>query len=140
LYITGHICTSRLVNQDFFSVEPVNYFAKVFTNVMKKFFPSKSFAKDTFSHSEDSIEAKLVTAVEELKGSDCGDATEETEKVADAEHSDYEYESKFEVVKEHTKKLFEHDASLQTIAEAEVNVAQILLGAAAEYLSHIHLC
>ena len=49
---------------------------------------------------------------------------------------------KFEVVKEQTKELFEHDASLQTITKgaADVNEAQILLVAAEEYLSNIHLC
>ena len=57
-----------MVNQDFLSVEPVNYFVKVFTNVMKKLFPSKSLDKETISHCGDSIEGKLVTAVDELKG------------------------------------------------------------------------
>jgi hypothetical protein len=52
-----------LVNQDFLSVEPVNYFVKVFTNVMKKLFPSKLLAKETISHCGDSIEGKLVTDV-----------------------------------------------------------------------------
>ena len=65
-------------------MEPVNYFVKVFTNVMKKLFPSKSLAKDTISG--DSIEGKLVTAVNELKGGpDCGNATEESEKDAEVE-------------------------------------------------------
>ena len=62
-YISGHICTSNLVNQNF-SVEPLNYLAKVFTNVMKELFPSKSFAEETISHCGDSIEGKLVTVVE----------------------------------------------------------------------------
>ena len=44
-----------------------NYFAKVFTHVNKKLFPSKSFAKDAISHCGDSIESKVVTAVDELK-------------------------------------------------------------------------
>ena len=96
-------------------MEPVNYFVKVFTNVMKKLFPSKSLAKDTISG--DSIEGKLVTAVNELKGGpDCGNATEESEKDAEVEKTDY------------------------TKGAAEMNVAQILHGAADEYLSHIHLC
>ena len=81
MYISLHICTSSLVNQDFFSVESVKYFA----NVMKKLFPSKAFANNTISHFGDSIEGKRVTAVNELNGSDCGDATEETDK------SDYDY-------------------------------------------------
>jgi hypothetical protein len=55
-----------LVNKDFLSVEPVNYFVKVFTNVMKKLFPSKSLSMDTISG--ESIDGKLVTAVNELKG------------------------------------------------------------------------
>ena len=50
--------------------------------------------------------------------------------------------NQLEVVKEQTKELFEHYVSLQTITQgdAEVYVDQILLGAAEEYLSHIHLC
>jgi hypothetical protein len=43
---------------------------------MKKLFPGKSFAKDAISHRGDSIEGKLVTAVDELKVPDCGNATE----------------------------------------------------------------
>ena len=70
VYRSVHICTSRLVNQDFLSVKPVsvNYFAKVFIIVIKKSFPSKAFARDAISHCGDSIEGKLVTAVDELKG------------------------------------------------------------------------
>tara|TARA_B110000908_G_C10027660_1_gene345895 strand:- start:380 stop:652 length:273 start_codon:yes stop_codon:yes gene_type:complete len=41
------------------------------------------------SHCEDSIEGKVVTAVDELKEPDCGNATEETEKDAEVEKSDY---------------------------------------------------
>jgi hypothetical protein len=41
------------------------------------------------SHCEDSIEGKVVTAVDELKEPDCGNATEETEKDAEVENSDY---------------------------------------------------
>jgi len=90
VYRSVHICTSILVNQDFLSVEPVNYFVKVFTNVMKKLFPSKSLDKETISHCGDSIEGKLVTAVDELKGGpDCGNATEGSEKDAEVEKSDY---------------------------------------------------
>ena len=48
----------------------------VFTNVMKKLFPSKSLAKNATSHFEDSIEGKLVTPVVELKVPDCFNATE----------------------------------------------------------------
>jgi hypothetical protein len=47
---------------------------------MKKLLPCKSFAKDTISHCGDSIEGKLMTAVDELIGVACGNATEETEK------------------------------------------------------------
>ena len=66
-----------------------NYFAKVFTHVNKKLFPSKSLAKDVISHCGDSIEGKVVTAVDELKKPNCGIATEETEKDAEVEKSDY---------------------------------------------------
>jgi hypothetical protein len=47
-----------------------------------------------------------------------------------------------EVVKEQTKDLFGHDASWQTITKgtSDVNVAQILHGAAEDFLSHIHFC
>jgi hypothetical protein len=55
VYISVHICTSRLVNQD----------------------------------CGDSIEGKVVNDVDELKGSDCGNATEETEKDGKVEKSDY---------------------------------------------------
>ena len=41
------------------------------------------------SHSGDYIEGKLVTAVDELKVPDCGNATEETEKDAKVDKSDY---------------------------------------------------
>ena len=51
-------------------------FAKVFNNVMKKLFPGKSLAKDAISHCGFSIEVKLVTAVDEFKGPDCGNAAE----------------------------------------------------------------
>ena len=54
---------------------------------MKKLFPGKSFAKDAISHRGDSIEGKLVTAVDELKVPDCGNATEQTEKDAEVENS-----------------------------------------------------
>ena len=80
MYRSVHICTSRI----FF-----NYFAKVFTHVNKKLFPSKSLAKDAISHCGDSIEGKVVTAVDELKEPDCGNATEETEKDFEDEKSDY---------------------------------------------------
>ena len=46
-------------------------------------------AKDAISHCGDSIEGKVVTAVDELKEPDCGNATEETEKDAKVEKSDY---------------------------------------------------
>jgi S-ribosylhomocysteine lyase LuxS involved in autoinducer biosynthesis len=80
VYRSVHICTSRI----FF-----NYFAKVFTHVNNKLFPSKSLAKDAISHCGDSIEGKVVTAVDELKEPECGNATEETEKDAEVEKSDY---------------------------------------------------
>jgi hypothetical protein len=55
-----------------------NYFVKVFTNIKKKLF-----------HCGDSIEGKVATFVDELKEPDCGNATEETEKDAEVEKSDY---------------------------------------------------
>ena len=61
-----------LVKQDFLSLVPVNYFANVFTNVTNKLFPNNSFTKDTISHCGDLIEGKLLTAVVELKGPNCG--------------------------------------------------------------------
>ena len=45
---------------------------------MKKLFRSKSLA-----HCGDSIEGELVTAVDELRGPDCGNATKETENDAE---------------------------------------------------------
>jgi hypothetical protein len=67
----------------------VNYFSKVFIIVIMKPFPSKAVARYAISHCGDSIEGKLVTADDELKGPDCGNATEETEKDAEVEKSDY---------------------------------------------------
>jgi hypothetical protein len=66
-----------------------NYLAKVFTHVNRKLFLSKSLAKDAISHCGDSIEGKVVTAADELKELDCGNATEENEKDAEVEKSDY---------------------------------------------------
>jgi hypothetical protein len=79
VYRSVHICTSRI----FF-----NYFAKVFTHVNKKLFPRKLLAKDAISHCGDSIEDKVMTAVDELKEPNCGNSTEETEKDAEVEKSD----------------------------------------------------
>jgi hypothetical protein len=70
----------------------VNYFTNIFIIVIKKPFPSKAVARYAISHFWDSIEGKLVTAVDELKGPDCGNTTEETEKDAEVEKSDYVYE------------------------------------------------
>ena len=56
---------------------------------MEKLFPGKSLAKYAISHCGDSSEVKLVTAVDELKVPDCGNAKEETEKYAEVEKSDY---------------------------------------------------
>ena len=55
----------------------VNNFSKVYIIVLKKPFPSKAFARDDIFHCGDSIE----TAVDELKGSDCGNASEDTERM-----------------------------------------------------------
>jgi hypothetical protein len=84
VYRSVHSCTSSLVHQDFLQLlcqglHPVN----------KKLFSSKSLAKDAISHCGDSIEGKVVTALDELKEPDCGNATEETEKDAEVEKSDY---------------------------------------------------
>jgi hypothetical protein len=46
-------------------------------------------AKDAISHCGDSIKGKIVTAVDELKEPNCGNATEETEKDAEVEKSEY---------------------------------------------------
>jgi hypothetical protein len=59
--------------------------SKLLLIVIKKTFPSQAFARDAISHCGDSIE----TAVDELKGPDCGNATEETEKASEVEKSDY---------------------------------------------------
>jgi hypothetical protein len=48
-----------------------NYFAKFFTHINMKLFPSKSLANNAISHCGDSIEGKVVTAVDELKEPDC---------------------------------------------------------------------
>ena len=45
--------------------------------------------KKYISHDRDSIEGKLVTAVDELKWPDCGNTTKETEKSAEVKRSDY---------------------------------------------------
>ena len=83
VYRSVHICTSSLVCKDFLSVEPVsvNYFTKVFIIVIKKPFPSKAVARYAISHCGDSIEGKLVTVVDELKGSDRGNAREDIERM-----------------------------------------------------------
>jgi hypothetical protein len=46
-------------------------------------------AKDAISRCGDSNEGKVVTTVDELKEPDCGNATEETEKDAEVEKSNY---------------------------------------------------
>ena len=89
MYRSVHICICSLVNQNFLYVKPANYFVEFFAIVIKKLFTSKSFTRDAISHDRDSIEGKLVTAVDELKWPDCGNTTTETEKNAEAEKSDY---------------------------------------------------
>ena len=42
----------------------------------------RTIFKHAISHCRDSIENKLVTAVDDLKEPDCGNATDETEKDA----------------------------------------------------------
>ena len=50
---------------------------------------SSQTSQDAIVHCGDSIEGKRVTGVDELKMPDCGYATEETEKDAEVEKSDY---------------------------------------------------
>jgi hypothetical protein len=66
VYRSIHICTSSLVCKDFLSGKhvSVNYFNKVFNIVIKKPFPSKAVARYAISPCGDSIEGKLVTAVD----------------------------------------------------------------------------
>ena len=84
MYRSVHICTSNLVHTDFLQLLHQGLHL-----CNKKLFPSKSLAEDAISHCGDSIEGKVVTAVDELKEPDCGNATEETEKDAEVEKSDY---------------------------------------------------
>ena len=98
------------------------YFTKVFIIVIKKPFPSKAVARYAISHCGDSIEGKHVTAVDELKGPDCGNATEETEKDAEVEKSDYVDEDtndldKRRISKKRPEELFEHDERWQIITK-----------------------
>ena len=89
-------------------------------------------------------EGKVVTAVDELKEPDCGNATEETEKDAEVEKSDYidtNNMDKLRLSKNRPRSCLNMmQAKTITKGEAEVNLAQILHGATEEYLSHIHLC
>jgi hypothetical protein len=78
-----------LVDQNFLSVKPANYFVEFFATVINKLFTSKSFTRDAISHDRDSIEGKLMTAVDDLKWHDCGNTTKETETNAEVEKSDY---------------------------------------------------
>jgi hypothetical protein len=124
VYRSVHIFTSSLVCKYFLSVKhvSVNYFTKGFIIVIKKPFPSKAVARYAISHCGDSIEGKLVTAVDELKGPDCGNATEETEKDAEVEKSDYVDEDtndldKLKLSKKRPKELFEHDERWQIITK-----------------------
>jgi hypothetical protein len=107
----------------------VNYFTKVFIIVIKKPFPSKADARYAISHCGDSIEGKLVIAVDELKGPDCGNATEETEKDAEVEKSDYVDEDtndldKLRISKKRPKELFEHDERWQIITKGSKQPAE----------------
>ena len=80
-----------LARSDFLFVKLVgdNYLAKVFNIVIQNTFPSKAVARYIISQCGDTIEGKLVTGIDELKWHDCGNATEETEKDAEVEKSDY---------------------------------------------------
>ena len=75
------------------------------------------------------MEGKLVTAVDELKGPDCGNATEETEKDAEVEKSDYVDEDtndldKLRLSKKRPKELFEHDERWQIITKGSKQPAE----------------
>ena len=92
------------------------------SSVIKKPFPSKAVARYAISHCGDSIEGKLVINVDELKGRDCGNATEETEKDAKVEKSDYVDEDtndldKLRISKKRPEELFEHDERWQIITK-----------------------
>ena len=78
-----------MVNQNFLYVKPANYFVEFFAIVIKKLFTSKLFTRDAIFYDRDSIEGKLVTAVDELKWHDFVNTTKETEKNAKVEKSDY---------------------------------------------------
>ena len=80
MYRSVHICTSSLVNQDFL------HLLRQGLHQCKE--ETLSLAKDAISHCGDSSEGKVVTAVDELKEPDCGNATEVTEKDAEVEKSD----------------------------------------------------
>jgi hypothetical protein len=116
VYRSVHIFTSSLVCKDLINVKhaSVNYFTEVFIIVIKKPFPSKAVARYAISHCGDSIEGKPVTAVDLLICPDCGNATEETEKDAMVEKSDYDDEDtndldKLQLIKKRPMELFEHD-------------------------------
>ena len=84
--------------------------------------PSKAVARYAISHCGDSIEGKPVTAVDELKCPDCGNATEETEKDAEVEKSDCVDENtidldKLKLSKKRPKEVFEHDEHWQIITK-----------------------
>jgi hypothetical protein len=81
VYRSVHICTSSLVNQDFLQL--------LCQGLHQCKEETLSLAKDAIYHCGDSIEGKVVTAVDELKEPDFGNATEETEKDAEVEKSDY---------------------------------------------------
>jgi hypothetical protein len=107
----------------------VNYFTKVLIIAIKKPFPSKADARCAISHCGDSMEGKLVIAVDELNGPDCGNATEETEMDAEVEKSDYVDEDtndldKLRISKKRPKELFEHDACWQIITKGSKQPAE----------------
>ena len=68
MYRSVHICTSSLVNQDFLQL-----LSQGLHQCKEK---TLSLAKDAISHYGDSIEGKVVTAVDELKEPDYGNATD----------------------------------------------------------------
>jgi hypothetical protein len=78
VYRSVHICTSNLVHQDFLQLLRQGLHLC-----------NKSLANDAIAHCGDFIEGKVATAVDELKEPDCGNATEETEKDAEVEKSDF---------------------------------------------------
>jgi hypothetical protein len=67
-----------------------------------------------------------VIAVDELKGPDCGNATEETEKVEKSDYVDEDTNdlAKLRISKKRPKELFEHDKRWQIITKGSKQPAE----------------